>query len=66
MRGLRADAVKGCWGYWWWQSVLYFFFESRILTCLTYTSRRGSQHRGQTSEQVVCRSSRLGESIGLV
>jgi hypothetical protein len=28
-----------------------FFFESRILTCLTYTSRRGSQHRGQTSEQ---------------
>ncbi len=29
----------------------HFFFESRILTCLTYTSRRGSQHRGQTSEQ---------------
>ncbi len=28
-----------------------FFFESRILTCLTYTSRRGSQHRGQTAEQ---------------
>ncbi len=28
-----------------------FFFKSRILTCLTYTSRRGSQHRGQTSEQ---------------
>ncbi len=27
------------------------FFESRILTCLTYTSRRGSQHRGQTAEQ---------------
>jgi hypothetical protein len=28
-----------------------FVFESRILTCLTYTSRRGSQHRGQTAEQ---------------
>jgi hypothetical protein len=26
------------------------FFESRVLTCLTYTSRRGSQHRGQTAE----------------
>ena len=32
-------------------SLMNFFFESRILTCLTYTSRRGSQHRGQTSEQ---------------
>ena len=31
--------------------VILFFFESRILTCLTYTSRRGSQHRGQTAEQ---------------
>jgi hypothetical protein len=29
----------------------HFFCESRILTCLTYTSRRGSQHRGQTAEQ---------------
>jgi len=27
------------------------FLKSRILTCLTYTSRRGSQHRGQTAEQ---------------
>jgi hypothetical protein len=28
-----------------------FFFESRILTCLTNTSRQGSRHRGQTAEQ---------------
>ncbi len=27
------------------------FFKSRILTCLTYTSRQGIQHRGQTAEQ---------------
>ncbi len=34
-----------------WLPQHHFFFESRILTCLTYTSRRGSQHRGQTAEQ---------------
>ncbi len=26
-----------------------FFLRSRVLTCLTYTNRRGSQHRGQTT-----------------
>ncbi len=43
--GMRAENAAEC------EATMNFFFESRILTCLTHTSRRGSQHRGQTSEQ---------------